>query len=392
MVEGGAVTGDAGVDMRWYVYGGYRVACQSGTEGIIMSRPFLEWHIRRRTLALSNVTLLSACAADMLVTTSDQKQVMGIKVTHRAESKRTESIQADLIVDAAGRGSTAPKWLAGLGYGRPPEQKVTMRMGYATRQYHRGPDELSKYKAVGILGTAPLDKCGGLLMPMEEDRWILTLGGFAGHPLPSNEAEFLEFARRLATPDLYDFIRRAQPLSDIITYNYPTALRRHYEKMTRFPDGYLVLGDAIASFNPIYGQGMSSAAMQVAALAELLHERKDLGQDLAGLWQPYFKRLAQAVDVPWQMAISEDFRFPETEGKKPMGTDLINSYFTRLHRTTHHDPVVCAQFYRVVNLVAPPTSLMTPKIMWRVLRPRFVRKTAVSTPQPIREIMMDNLE
>jgi hypothetical protein len=144
---------------------------------------------------------------------------------------------------------------------------------------------------------------------------------------------------------------------------YPASLRRHYEKLARFPEGYLVIGDAVCSFNPIYGQGMTVAAMEAAALDNLLMERHG---NLKGIARPYFKRVAKVVDIPWQMAVGEDFRFPQTEGKKAPGTDLINAYIARVHHASHNDPVVCAAFLDVMNLIKPPTSLFHPRIAWRV--------------------------
>jgi hypothetical protein len=146
-------------------------------------------------------------------------------------------------------------------------------------------------------------------------------------------------------------------------------LRRHYEKLARFPAGYLVLGDAIASFNPTYGQGMTSAAMQAQALDHVLAKRPSLD----AIAPVFFKKAAKVVDMPWQMAVGEDFRFPTTTGPKPSGTDIINRYTAKVNRVSHYDEVVGAAFLRVMNLLAPPTSLFHPRILWRVLRSKGKR-------------------
>jgi 2-polyprenyl-6-methoxyphenol hydroxylase-like FAD-dependent oxidoreductase len=158
---------------------------------------------------------------------------------------------------------------------------------------------------------------------------------------------------------------QAEPLSDVIPHKFGSSLRRHYEKLTRFPAGYLVLGDAICSFNPTYGQGMTSAAMQAAVLDELLAQRQG---KLTGIAPTFFKRAAKVVDTPWQLAVGEDFRFPQTTGPKPAGVDLLNRYVARVHRATLVDPEVGRAFARVMNLMAPPTSLMAPGMLVRVLR------------------------
>ena len=365
LAAGGAIFGDMGLFMRWYHFDGYKKQYESGLIGGLMSRPFLEWHIRQRVLALPNVTLLVECDVEELLTTSDQARVVGVRVTHRGGEKQAHILSADLVVDASGRGSATPKWLATLGYPKPPESTIRINMGYATRIYRRRPNDLVGAELVMIAGTPPHDKRAGLIFPIEEDRWIVTLSGTQNDHAPLDEAGFLEFARSLAAPDIYKIISRAEPLSNIIPYKFPASLRRHYEKLRRFPNGYLVMGDALCSFNPIYGQGMTSAVMQAAALGELIGER---GGHLPGLWRDFFRRAAKVVDIPWQLAAGEDFRYPETQGKKAPGTDLVNRYVARVHRAAHYDTVVYGQFLRVMNLMAPPTSLFNPAIIRRVLR------------------------
>jgi hypothetical protein len=142
--------------------------------------------------------------------------------------------------------------------------------------------------------------------------------------------------------------------------------------MERFPRRFLIAGDAVCSFNPVYGQGMTSAAMQAAALDTLLKEH----QNLDDITKPYFKKIARIVDIPWQTAVGEDFRFPQTKGKKAPGTDFINAYIDRVHRATHHDPVVGAAFLKVMNMIEPPASLLSPAILWRVLRNKAPRQPA----------------
>lgn len=200
------------------------------------------------------------------------------------------------------------------------------------------------------------------MLAQEGERWIVGLGGGLGDYPPSDEAGFLAFAQSLAAPDIYNFIKDAEPLSEIITYRFKASQRRRYEKLTRFPEGFLVFGDAICSFNPIYGQGMSVAAMEAL---DLQHELR-LGSER--LWRRFFRRAARSIDNPWQIVVSGDLRFPEAEGKRTPAIRFINAYMGRLHRAAHHDPVVARAFNEVASLLAPPQSLMRPEIMLRVLR------------------------
>jgi len=359
---GGAFIGDMGEFMHWYQYGAHRIKFKSGFISMSMSRPFLEFHVRRRVLNLPNVTLIDACAVNELVTSPDRKQVIGVRITKRSGANNAEVHEADLIVDASGRGSSTPKWLESLGYARPQETEVKARIGYATREYRRIEKDVNKINIEMISPAAPFEKHGTFLFPIEDDRWIMTSGGYVGDHPPADEAGLLEFVRALPTPDIFNIISNTEPLTEVITYKYPTSLRRHYEKLKSFPEGFLVIGDAVASFNPIYGQGMTSAAMQTWALKNTLKQKNNL----QGLWKSFFKQAAKVVDMPWQLAVGEDFRYPETEGTKPPFTDMINAYVEKVHKATQRDPVVYGQFLRVMNLMAPPLSLMSPKIMWHV--------------------------
>jgi 2-polyprenyl-6-methoxyphenol hydroxylase-like FAD-dependent oxidoreductase len=359
LVAGGAVIGDMAERMHWYQYGGYRLRFKSGLTNISMSRPFLELCVRRRVLGLPNITLIDSCAADELIANPAKTQVIGVRASNR-------SFEADLVVDTSGRGSSALKWLDGLGYARPQETQVRSNIGYATREYRRAPKDANATRVEMISPTAPHEKHGTFIFPVEDNRWIMTAGGYVGDHPPSTEAGLLEFVRTLSAPDVYNIISQAEPLTDIVTYKYAASLRRHYEKLDRFPEGFLVLGDAMASFNPIYGQGMTSAAMQTHALKYGLQNNSGL----QGLWRAHFKQAAKVVDMPWQLTVGEDFRYPETEGVKPPLTDTLNGYVDRVHKATQRDPVVYGQFLRVMNLMSPPTSLMSPRIMWRVLMGR----------------------
>jgi 2-polyprenyl-6-methoxyphenol hydroxylase-like FAD-dependent oxidoreductase len=373
----GAMSDDMGAHMRWYVQGGYRRQYQSGMTGAMMSRPLLEWQIRQRVVTLSNVAVLDGCNVVRLITAGEPKEVTGVEIDHRAQAGHKEILSADLVVDATGRGSASPKWLTEMGYAAPQESEVKVNVGYATRIYRRGPNDLPDAQLILISPQAPHDKRGGFMFPIEGDRWTVTLGCWSADYPPTDEAGYLEFARSLAAPDIYNLISRLEPLSEIVPYRYPASIRRHYEKLQRFPAGYLVIGDAFCSFNPVYGQGMTSATSQAAALDHVLQKQPTRHQ----LARAFFKEANKVIDITWQLSVGEDFRYPETVGPKAPGTDLINAYISRVHQATHNDTVVYGAFLQVLNLLKPPTSLFHPKIVWRVLRNK--RTTPQTTLHPL---------
>jgi 2-polyprenyl-6-methoxyphenol hydroxylase-like FAD-dependent oxidoreductase len=356
---------DMAQTMQWYCYGGYRATFEFGMKGIITSRPYLEWQIRQRVLALPNVTLKDGCAVKKLIPSEENnQQIAGAEISITGQETKPEILQAALIIDASGRGSRTPKWLEDLGYKKPQESTVTCGVGYATRLYERTLTQSENLKWIFVTPQAPKQRRAGGVFPIEGNRWMIGLAGWHGDHAPSDEEGFNAFAKSLPAPDVYNVITRSKPISDIVSYKFPASLRHHYEKMDQFPGRFLVLGDAVCSFNPFYGQGMTSAAMQAVALDTLLRENSSLDN----LEKPYFKQVAKIVDIPWQTAVGEDFRFPETKGRKAPGTDLINAYIDRVHQATHHDTVVGAAFLKVMNMIEPPASLLSPRILWRVVK------------------------
>jgi 2-polyprenyl-6-methoxyphenol hydroxylase-like FAD-dependent oxidoreductase len=263
---------------------------------------------------------------------------------------------------------------------------VRVDVGYATRTFRRDPADPRGRTWTLFTPEGPRETRFGGLFPIEGDRWIVSMGGWAGDHCPTDDAGFLAYARSLPAPEIAEIVARAEPLSPIVAYKFSSSLRRHYERLREFPEGYLVLGDAICSFNPTYGQGMTSAAMQAQALDALLTGSLDAAQRLRrgrldGIAPRFFARAAKVVDTPWQLAVGEDFRFPQTSGPKPAGVDLLNRYVAMVHRATHSDAEVTRAFLLVMSLLAPPASLMAPRILLRVLRAATRAATPVGAPR-----------
>ena len=349
----GAPAGDVVGDFLWFQYGHWKLRHESGLRGITVSRPCLEGVVRQRVKALPNVTFVEA--ADGLRPTLDgiTGRVTGLLVKER-EFGAEKKLDADLVVDATGRGSQSAKWLEEWGFGRPEELSVKVDVGYATRTFERRPGDFFQSMGGIISGTPPESKRYAAVLGAEGNRWVVTLVGTVRDYPPTDDAGWTAFAATLPIPAVHELVTSARPLTSIVSYRFPANQRRLYERMSRFPSGYLVIGDAVCSFNPIYGQGMSVAATEAKELDRVL------AGGLDGLSRRFYGGVGKIVDIPWSIATGEDLRFPEVVGPRPPGTSLINRYMARVHAIASEDAIVCRRFFHVLNMLAPPSSLMTP--------------------------------
>jgi len=325
------------------------------------SRPFLEAHVRARVRAHPNVTWLDRCDVVGLAASPDSRRVTGARVLRRADSSAEEVRLAGLVVDASGRGSRTPAWLESLGYPSPELEQVRIGLTYATRIYRLSPGALGGDLAILDAATPQLPRTGALLA-LEGDRWMVTLAGILGDRPPTDPDGFVDFARSLRFPDIYETIRDAEPLDDPVGFHFPASARHRYERLARFPAGFLVVGDAVCSFNPIYGQGMSVAAL------EALMMRGHLERGIEPQPNRWFRDLARVIDVAWDMSAGGDLVFPGVPGRRTLKSRLLGAYLARLHAAAAHDAELAAAFIRVAGLVAPPQSLLHPSVVLRVLR------------------------
>lgn len=353
LVAAGAVLGDWG-EVSWYQAGGYRKEFSSGIEMIMASRPLIEHHVRRRVLALPNVSLRAGTSADGLVLS--RSTVTGVRL------EGGEQLAATLVVDASGRGARSVKWLSELDYDVPETSSIRIDMGYATRLVR--PDSRGPRVPACSIPDAPSLR-GGIAFPIEGGEWLVTLGWWHGDRAPSDDAGYLDFARSLPNPRIAEMLETAETVGDVMNHGMPASQRRHVERLRRVPGGLVLLGDAICSFNPVYGQGMTSAAFQADCLAVVLDRVSGVGPRFV---RAYYKRASKAVDTPWQVSAGGDFAFPQTTGPKAPGTDLMNVYLKKVFRASHTSRFVARRVLEVTALLEPPTVLLRPGVVAAVLR------------------------
>lgn len=361
MLEAGAVPFEPGEDLAFYRYGARWPRIDTGLELMTFSRPLLEWTIRKRLAAFPNVEFRGDVAVSGL--SGRDGRVTGV-VTGDGE------LAADLVLDCTGRGSRSDRWLAALGMPAPRVTEVRIDVGYSTRLFERLPGDMDETVAHFALPTPPHERRAGLVLPIEGDRWLISMGGWHGD-YPGDDDAFLEHAKSLPLPEIARLITEREPLTDLVTCGYPASRRRHFEELTELPKGYLALGDAMCSFNPIYGQGMTCGAQEAVALGELL----DAGPlDEAA----YYREAARILTTPWQFAVGADFTYPETKGERPRGAGLRNRFGRELQFAAQNDPEIRRLYMRVQHLLLPPDVLFKPATILRILRAARKRKKELS--------------
>jgi 2-polyprenyl-6-methoxyphenol hydroxylase-like FAD-dependent oxidoreductase len=344
-----------------------------GADVLLASRPLIEGQIRRRVLALENVTVLERCEVEDLMTSADGKRVTGVRIQPRVGRAARKVGDADLTVAASGRSARVPALLQTLGYRRPEEERLPIDLLYVSRRLRLRSGALPGDRIVAIGARPGLPR--GLMLIEQEDHWILTVSGYgAEHHPPTDEEGYLAFTASVAPTDVMAAIRESEPLSEIVTHGFPTNQRRRYDRLKCFPDGLLVVGDAIASFNPLYGQGMSVAALEAIEL------RRCLQRGHRQLARRFFRAAGKVVAPAWEMAVGGDLALPEVEGDRPVLLRLTNAYVDRLLHVAEHDPLVAAAFNDVADLLAPQWNIMLPRVLWRVLWGPHRRPTAATAP------------
>ncbi|MFI6326342.1 FAD-dependent oxidoreductase [Nonomuraea sp. NPDC050556] len=352
LVARGAMAGDLQSVSRW-ISNGHRLApAVTGLTGLLVSRPMLEGQVRRRVKSVYGVAVEDNLSVQHL--TTHDGRITGVRLADGRD------MHADLVVDASGRGSRAPTWLMDLGFAPPYEERVTVDLRYATREFRRRPGDLGGDLVI-ITTPTPRTPRAGVALAVEGDRWVVTQGGYCGATPPLDLPGFVAHAATLAAPDLHELLVTAEPIGEPRAYHTPASVRRRYERLTDLPTGLIVMGDAVCAFNPMYGQGMTVAATEAAALLEWARAG-------GGRPQAFYKKISGLIDAPWDIVVGGDLRLPGVEGEVTPRIRMVNAYLERFHAAAAHDPELGRRFLRVANLMDPPPALLSPSTLVRVLR------------------------
>ncbi len=327
--------------MRWYFDGRPIVPADTGLLSIAGSRPVLENYLRNRVAAIPNVKYLQQTEMSELVSTSDSQRVTGVRLSNG------DTIEADLVVDATGRGSRTPAWLDRMGYQRPEVERMKIGLAYTTRTFRRRPGTFGPPQAINPVAS-PSHPRGAFFGQAVTGDCRLSLTGILGDHPPADDQGFMDFTRSLPVPDIYEAVKDAEPTSPASTFTFPASVWSHYERLEAFPDRLIVMGDAIASFNPVYGQGMTVAAMEAMALRAHLQSHPE--PDSLVL----HKEFARAIEDPWLISTSGDLAFPGVEGERAADAVAFQAVVARLQSAATQDPAATTALMRINGLIDPP--------------------------------------
>jgi 2-polyprenyl-6-methoxyphenol hydroxylase-like FAD-dependent oxidoreductase len=361
-----AAQGGRYVDMsqynNWFHFGVWKRRFECGIRAHAQSRLLLESVLRRRVLELPNVRYLRA-------------SVDSVAWPENAPRLRTDQAHydVDFLVDASGRGSRLPAWLEAAGFPRPRDECVVVDVTYTSAHYRFA----GQRDWVGLLlyPEPPHGKRAAAVLPTETGEVIVSLFGWCGERAGPTDEEFGAFAESLPEPEVAWFLRQSTRVSELSQYRYREARLRHYGKLARLPPATVALGDALCSVDPVFGQGMSVAALSAEVLERALASATEPAR-------AYWSGVSSAYRSAWRLSTGEDLRYPEVSGRRPLGTSLAHWYTAHVHRLTAVDDDVCRRFARVMHLLEPPAHLFHPSVLGKVMLSALRGRGAAKGPRP----------
>jgi 2-polyprenyl-6-methoxyphenol hydroxylase-like FAD-dependent oxidoreductase len=364
LVGGGAeYSGDLGHTGRFWIGGGLFTDCTLGVQGLGVSRAAIESAIRDRVRDSPGIDIRELTEVVGLLADGDSDRVDGVRLRSRADRLVTESLAADLVIDATGRSGRDADWFGEHGWSWPTEDRIEVGLRYSTTHVDRRPGDLGG-RSFTVCAATPSRPRGGAAAAQEDGSWVIVLYGYTDDQPPSDDAGYRAFAQTLVSPDVAELLVGRDLLEPPRPFRFAACRRRRFERVRALPAGYVAIGDAICSVDPAFGQGMSLAALEAVAL------RGELARGATGLGRRFHRRAARIVDRAWDAVLISDLQLAGVHGQRSAADALLARYVNRIQGAARHDPAVAAAFLRVTNLVAAPPSLLAPGLVLRALRRR----------------------
>ncbi|WHY64929.1 FAD-dependent oxidoreductase [Neobacillus sp. SuZ13] len=365
----GAVKINSTQGLAWFHHGVWKLRFNGEYTTTLQTRPHLEWHIDQYIKAIPNVTFLYNHTVENYIYQEEKNRIAGVDVIDSSGSEK--NLTANLVIDASGVSSLSSSWLNKRGISIP-EQKVKIGLSYISKSFQLPENDERDWEIKIVYPNPPHEKIGGTISKVEGNRYIVTLNGYHNEV---NEKEvvksnngFIDLTKKLPKLDIYHEIKDAFPLSGTSVYRVPHIVWRQFNRVKNLPDGLLLIGDTVCRIDPVFGQGMSIAVLAALKLKELLQNES---HDLLKLTTNFHKQEAKIIAPIWNMVITEDFRYPETNGKKPTGLFIQQWYAKKIFLLSSENQEIYNSFIKVMNLIRPMTILMSPRIIKQVLKKTF---------------------
>jgi flavin-dependent dehydrogenase len=391
LLSNGAHKIDLIADAKYHLATGWALTFDSKMTTLACTRQLLEYAIREdlKTSFPSVEFIEKTHVTGLLLDGMGNKSkiVKGIKIVHRGSEIETKNMYAELIVDTSGRNSETPKWLVEMGLDRPKETRINSYIGYSTRRYkipasrcahNSGYQHVSDWKAMIIFTKPPTNPRMGVIYPVEGNNWLVGLLGIGKTYPPVKEPEFMKYVQDLEVRDMYEAIKNAEPTSPIYGYRENGSRKYHYEAMEYWPENFIALGDSVSAFNPLYGQGITVAAIAATILDRSLYDLRKTNRMKCklGFSKRFQKRIANANSFPWLLGTSEDFRWPLTEGNKPnLIVRFMQIYSYHVMLLTSESMIATRSFFEMIHVLKSPLVLFHPviiiRILWKIIRKRI---------------------
>ncbi|TVY03996.1 FAD-dependent oxidoreductase [Paenibacillus cremeus] len=367
MVQDGSIRINGTKELKWFHHGEWKKRFEGDISVLLQSRPFLEGHIRLQVEKNSNVRILYTMKAVQPIHDASLNKIIGIQVLDGA-SPQSNDLYSDLVIDASGFGSIFHQWFTRNGY-KCPEEKVNIDLCYASQIYQLDDTKRRNWSTLLVYPSAPMEKVGGSISRIEGNRHIVTLMSYDSDLSHSVQQNFINITKHLSQEDVYINLQGAKALSEIKVYKVPYIVRHRYEKVKNLPQGFLFIGDALCRFDPVFGQGMSAAALEVLELEDCLkQEWKETRGISTHLTKHFYKKVSKVIDPVWKMILIEDFRYGHVTGKKPIGLSFLQWYTKRIFQRSSQNTDIYNAFIYVMNLLRPASTLFSPSILYKTFR------------------------
>lgn len=354
---------DPADDMRWYQAGYWKPRFSSDLQLFWCERPRLEWAVRRRLLDETDVRLLGNRKVVDYTTCGDAAGVSGLVAD--IDGADRETWQADLVVDAMGRGTRTPRIFDEMGLDSPAIHRSEVDLGYTSCKVSHPDDYDGSWKTLAVFPRIPDQDKMGVAYPVDDRRFHVTLGGWCGTRPPADDAGFQAFAESMSHPALAKLLEKTDRVTKLRQFRVPRAVWRRYDQMEDWPAGLIAVGDAVCNFNPVYGQGMTVCARQASRLGALLDDRHPRRASTLPVVDPSFtrefqQRAAPVIRTPWLLATAQDHQFPDVGGNIQWVEHLSPLIRTVVDASGRHKSVHQA-FLEVLTMASSPARFLDPR-------------------------------